>query len=265
MLLVTASFKAKGLSSSFFCRSWALVAAVTATLASTNIILAQTNSGANVSFVTGTINVTNGTVRGNIFAGGGVSTVNLNAGTLIVSNNVGSATVPLATLNLSAASLHLKADGNATNASIYAASVGVSGTTTITIDSVANVSSARTNHLINYAGASPYAGLALAPMPSGYTGSLVDSGSNIDLIMNVYVPTQPTIRNFSISSGQVIIGGTNNFGAGGTYSVLTSTNLTLALTNWTVLTNGTFDVNGNFSSTNAAATNSQQFYLLRVP
>jgi hypothetical protein len=237
----------------------------TATLASTNIILAQTNSGANVSFVTGTINVTNGTVRGNIFAGGGVSTVNLNAGTLIVSNNVGSATVPLTTLNLSAASLHLKADGNATNASIYAASVGVSGTTTITIDSVANVSSARTNHLINYAGASPYAGLALAPMPSGYTGSLVDSGSNIDLIMNVYVPTQPTIRNFSISSGQVIIGGTNNFGAGGTYSVLTSTNLTLALTNWTVLTNGTFDVNGNFSSTNAAATNSQQFYLLRVP
>jgi hypothetical protein len=46
---------------------------------------------------------------------------------------------------------------------------------------------------------------------------------------------------------------------------LTSTNVQLALTNWTVLTNGSFDAKGNFSITNAIGTNQRQFYLLRVP
>ncbi|MDR3460459.1 MAG: hypothetical protein P4N60_23770 [Verrucomicrobiae bacterium] len=238
----------------------------TAILSSTNITLAQTNAGGTVSLVSGTINVTNGTVRGNINAGGGVSTVNLKSGTLVVSNNVGSAAVPLSALNLSTASLHFRADGNATTALIYASAVGVSGTSTITVDSVANVTGAKTIHLINYAGATPFAGLALAPLPAGFTGSLADSGTSIDLIMNVAVSKPPTIRNIAINgSGQVIIGGTNNAGAGGTYSVLTSTNLLVPLTNWVVLTSGSFDASGNFSSTNTTGTNTQQFYLLKVP
>ena len=240
----------------------------TATLVSSNITLALAASGANASLVSGTLNVTNATVRGNIYSGGGVSTVNLKSGTLIVSNSAGTATLPLTALNLSTASLHFRADGNATGTFIYASSVGVSGTSTITIDSVANVTSTRTNHLINYAGPTPRAGLTLAPMPSGYTGSLVDSGTSIDLLMGVAVSKPPTIRNFTISSsGLVIISGTNNVGAGGsTYSVLTTNNLLAPLTNWTVLTNGAgFDAFGNFSYTNSAGTNALQFYILRVP
>ena len=195
----------------------------TATLASTNIIMAVANAGATPALVSGTLNVTNGTVRGNINAGGGVSTVNLASGTLIVSNNAGSATQPLTALNLSTASLHFRADGNFAGTFIYAKSVGVSGTSTITIDSVANVTTTRTNHLINYIGATPIASLALAPMPSGFTGALVDSGTSIDLVINVTVSKPPTIRNISINSlGQIVIGGTNNAGAGGTYSVLTA-------------------------------------------
>ena len=69
----------------------------------------------------------------------------------------------------------------------------------------------------------------------------------------------------AISGGQLVIGGTNNVGAGGTYSVLATTNLLVALTNWTVLANGTFDASGNFLSTNATGTNSQRFFILRVP
>jgi len=83
--------------------------------------------------------------------------------------------------------------------------------------------------------------------------------------MNVVPSVPPTIRTLSISGGQVIINGTNNAGAGGTYSVLTSTNLLAPLTNWVVLTNSSFDGNGNFSSTNATGTNGQQFYILKVP
>ncbi|HEV2691274.1 MAG TPA: hypothetical protein VG347_00100, partial [Verrucomicrobiae bacterium] len=239
----------------------------TATLACPNITLAQTNGGVNAALVSGTLNVTNGTVRGNINAGGGVSTVNLKSGTLVVSTNVGSAASPLTALSLSTAALHFRADGNATASSIYAASVATSGTSTITIDSVANVASTKTVHLISYSGATPFASLSLAPLPSGYTGNLADSGTSIDLVINVavVVSTPPTIRNIQISGGQIIIGGTNNVGAGGTYSILTTTNLLVPRTNWVVLTSGSFDANGNFSSTNATGTSRMQFYLLRVP
>ena len=237
----------------------------TATLASTNIILAVTNVGGSAALVTGTLNVTNGTVQGNIFAGGGTSTVNVNGGTLVVSNNAGTASLPLTALNLTSASLHLRVDANAPAAKVNAAAVSASGTT-ITIDSAANVTGATTNHLISYTGSNPYAGLALAAMPSGIFGSLVNNSGSIDLLLNIVPP--PAIRTVIVGSGQLIISGTNNAGAseaGGGYHVLTSTNLALALTNWTVLTNGSFDASGNFSSTNLLGTNSPAFYILRVP
>jgi hypothetical protein len=75
----------------------------------------------------------------------------------------------------------------------------------------------------------------------------------------------PTIQHVAMSGGNIILSGTNNSGPGGTYHVLTSTNLLLARTNWVVLTNGSFDINGRFSSTNAIGTNPWRFYILRVP
>jgi hypothetical protein len=57
-------------------------------------------------------------------------------------------------------------------------------------------------------------------------------------------------------------GGTNN----GTYYVLTTTNLTLPLTNWTLVATNQFDSLGGFIFTNAAQTNApQQFYILEQP
>jgi hypothetical protein len=239
----------------------------TATLVCPNIVLAATSAGANASLVTGTLNVTNGTVRGGIFAGGGVSTVNVNSGTLIVSNAAGTAAAPLTTLNLNGASLHLKVDANAPAAKVYAAAVSATGTT-IVIDSVANVTGTSTIHLISYSGSDPYNGLALAPLPPGYSGTLMDNGGSIDLTVNVAPTTPPTIRKIIVVGGQLIISGTNNvgaIGAGGGYQVLTSTNVSLALANWTVLTNGNFDINGNFSSTNAIGTSRTQYFILRLP
>ena len=237
----------------------------TATLISTNIILAQAAAGANASLVTGTLNVTNGTVRGNIAAGGGISTVNVSGGTLVVSNSAGTTAAPLTVLNLTSASVHLKADGNVTATNVNALSVTASGTT-ITIDSVANVAGPHTIHLISYTGTDPYSGLSLAPLPTGYAGNLVDNSGVIDLNVTVSAPPPPpTIRNIVNNGGQVIIGGTNNSGTGGSYSVLSSTNLAVPLTNWTLLNSGTFNANGNFSYTNALGTNSQRFYILRVP
>ena len=153
----------------------------------------------------------------------------------------------------------------ATTAIVNATAASASGTT-ITIDSVANVAGPHTIHLIGYAGSDPFAGLSLAPLPAGYTGNLVDNSGVVDLHVTVSaVPPSPTIHGIIISGGQVIISGTNNQGAGGgTYRVRTSTNVALPLASWDLLTNGTFDGTGNFSSTNPVAGN-RRFYLLQVP
>jgi hypothetical protein len=239
----------------------------TALLISTNIVLAQVASGANASLVTGTLNVSGGTVEASIFAGGGVSTVNVNGGTIIATNTViGTAPAPLTALNLTNASLQLSVNGSAPAANVYATAVGTNGTTTINIDSVANVTGPTTIHLISYAGADPYKALSLA-LPFGYTGTLVDNPGSIDLSVSVSPPQPPpTIRSITVNGGgQVVINATNNFGAGGTYEVLTSTNILTPLANWTVLTNGAFNASGNASSTNSSGTNNQQFYILKVP
>ena len=76
----------------------------------------------------------------------------------------------------------------------------------------------------------------------------------------------PRFLRIGQSGGNFIASGTNNSGPGGTYNVLTSTNLLLPWTNWMLLTSGNFDSHGNFSFTNAiSSTNRDLFYLLRVP
>ena len=75
----------------------------------------------------------------------------------------------------------------------------------------------------------------------------------------------PTIQHVALSGGNFIMSGVNNSGPGGTYHVLTSTNLLTARTNWTVLSSGSFDGSGKFSFTNAIGANPRLFYILRVP
>ena len=80
-----------------------------------------------------------------------------------------------------------------------------------------------------------------------------------------YVAVPKILRVFA-AGGNFIMSGTNDSVSGGTYDVLISTNLLLPLTNWTVLTTGSFNSTGNFSFTNAISpTNADRFYLLRVP
>jgi hypothetical protein len=121
-------------------------------------------------------------------------------------------------------------------------------------------------------GLSPIASLTLGSVPAGYTigngGALVDNTANqtVDLIVTAPVYVQPTINSLVFSGGNLIISGTNNSGSGGTYRVLTSTNITDPFSSWTVLTNGTFDGSGNFSSTNLVNTSTpQRFFRLQVP
>src|SRR6185312_7483406 len=77
--------------------------------------------------------------------------------------------------------------------------------------------------------------------------------------------TPPTIRSLYVSGGNLILtggGGASNSG----YTLLTTTNLTLPLSAWTVSTTGTLDSGGSFS--NSIPVNAQEsgrFYQIRIP
>ena len=246
----------------------------TATLISTNtgITLAHIVGSGGSGVTSGTLNINNGTVFADIAAGGGTSTVNLNAGTLEVpaGGTVGTSAAPLTALNFTGGSLELNVNGTASTSIVDATTVTASGTA-ISIASLTNVTSSNavTIHLISYTGSDPFAGFSLAALPYGYAGNLVDNtgNSSIDLrVMTAALPPPPTIGSIIVHSGQVIIGSVSNSDvAGGSFSVLTTTNVALPLADWTLLTRGTFGTNGNFSFTNAAGTNGQQYYILRLP
>ncbi|HWC60755.1 MAG TPA: autotransporter-associated beta strand repeat-containing protein [Verrucomicrobiae bacterium] len=110
-----------------------------------------------------------------------------------------------------------------------------------------------------------FAAIQLPALPSGLSWNTNLSANGTISISGSAVFTKPTIGRISINGGNIILTGTNNTGLGGTYHVLASTNIATPLVNWTVLTNGTFDGSGNFSSTNAVGTNAREFYILQVP
>ena len=82
---------------------------------------------------------------------------------------------------------------------------------------------------------------------------------------NLNIPTPPTVTFAGASGGNLIVtgtGGTPNSG----YSWLTSTNVSLPLSSWTVQATGTLDASGAFS--NAIPINAAQpasFFKLRMP
>ena len=223
---------------------------------------------------TGTLNI-GGTVisSGSIIKSTNSATANItvtNGGTIkMLSGVIGNPAAPIDSLTLDTATLQLNVNGNSVVTNIVATTVAATDTTTINIGSVANVTAPATFSLISYTGTDPFPNLVLGTLPSGVTATLVDNAANatIDLNITAVAPSiPPTIQKITISGGNVIISGTNNAGAGGTFHVLASTNLTVPLTNWTVLTNGTFDSSGNFSSTNAIDTTKPRgFYILQVP
>ncbi len=81
-------------------------------------------------------------------------------------------------------------------------------------------------------------------------------------------PPSPTIGGITIGGPggtNVIITGTNNNGTTpGSYVVLTTTNIALTLSNWSVLSTQAFDPTGSFSFTNGVGTSPNNFYILQA-
>jgi fibronectin-binding autotransporter adhesin len=159
----------------------------TGTLTANNVVMAILLGTGGAS--SGSINITNGTLAvGTMAVGTGHSTNNLNGGTFIVTNTVGTPALPLTALNLTGGTLQFSLNGSGSIATnISTTGVGTNGApTTISIASVANVSTTKTFPLIGYStGNDPFGNLTLAtPLPNDFTATLADDAGEIDLIVN---------------------------------------------------------------------------------
>ena len=100
---------------------------------------------------------------------------------------------------------------------------------------------------------------------NSFTVSLNSAQAKLFRVSLIAPATAPVIGSVAMSAGNLVFSGTGGT-PGGTFYVLTSTNLPLPLANWTLTTTNQFDGSGNFSVTNAINQNiSQQYYLLKVP
>ena len=251
-----------------------------------SINLGIAGGGVGMTNTSGSLNITNGTVSANSIVAGTntVSAINLIGGRLTVATAIGSASARLATLSL--APLNTPDNRNTVlqipaglTANVVVSNLNIDGldatTNRINISSIAPVTAPAELPLIQYTAFTLSVGgttnIGLGTLPSGYTGYLTNDTtlSAIALVVTTAPPPSsvpPTIKSIGIVGGNIVISGTNNSGAGGTFHVLTSTNIALPVTNWAVLTNGTFDSSGNFNTTNAIdSTKPRSFYLLQVP
>lgn len=111
----------------------------------------------------------------------------------------------------------------------------------------------------NYLVTNLWNGTAMAADDS-FTASLNASQAQLFQL----TPLVPAIGACKILGGDLVFSGSNGV-PGGTYYVMTTTNLTAGLANWTTIATNTFDPGGNFDVVNSLATNTgRQFYLLQV-
>ena len=224
-------------------------------------------------FVNGTIGTGGGTAvitGAGILAGSGAvdsDTTNTSGGTIQAGDATGSGTLTISSLDLGASNTDV------TYCQFTAAAGGQISTPSLTVNGTDFINildsslSPGTYTLINYTGTiggSGFSGFQLGRLPAGVAATLQDTGSSVQLVATSAAIPQPHITGVSFSGTNLIISGTNGL-SGEQYNVLSTTNLALPLSQWTVGPTDTFS-GSNFSITNPGnAGLPHNFYLIRVP
>jgi hypothetical protein len=178
---------------------------------------------------------------------------------------------------------------NATGTLAVSANATLGGTTIIKLNGSGTNDVVQAEANIMYGGNLNLANISGAPMVAGdtfqifnaanYSGSFgsitpATPGAGLawdktqlgsGMISVVAGGSSPVVSTIRLSGGNLIFSGTGGTANAG-YSVLTTTNLTTSLTNWSVLSTGKFDGSGAFSVTNAIGSGSGQgFFTIRTP
>ena len=96
-------------------------------------------------------------------------------------------------------------------------------------------------------------------------GSFLVTTTATSVVLTNFQVSRPVIGNISMSGGQIMVTGTNGV-AGGNYYVLSTTNLALPATNWSVMVTNQFSPDGSFIFSNSLNPNTPQtFYRLWRP
>jgi hypothetical protein len=158
--------------------------------------------------------------------------------------------------------VRLNINGGSPATNIVATAIGVGGMTTIVVDSLANVTGTTTIPLISYSGADPFAHLALAPLPAGYTGNLVDNAANQRIDLNVAstaTPPSPVILPPTISGTNLTLQTASQSG----FNYVLEGTSQLAPANWYGVQTNPGGGTVSFSVP-ISLLNSNQFFRLRV-
>ena len=192
-----------------------------------------------------------------------------------VSNNalldVTALTVPLTISNRIALAGNLLAAINKTNFTslLVASNITFGGTLTLS-----NLGPALAyGDTIKLFSASNYAGAFSGIVPAAPGTGLIWNTNWISVDGTIFVSstnsafiTPPRITSARIFGGKLAVAGTNGNAPGTSFYTLTSTNLALPLTNWTVISTNQFGPGGGFNFTNTFdSSKAQQFFILRLP
>jgi autotransporter-associated beta strand protein len=95
------------------------------------------------------------------------------------------------------------------------------------------------------------------------TGKAFSFANGVLSVVTTVLP-KAVINSVTVNGSNLILQGTNG-ASSGTYSILTSTNLTLPLANWTTNSTGTFTAGGAFSNGVPITSQAQRFFLIKQP
>jgi hypothetical protein len=142
----------------------------------------------------------------------------------------------------------IKLNGSGVNDEVQAGA-GITYDGTLNLVNISGAPLAVGNRFQIFSGAS-YSGSFANIVPATPGVGLAWDKSQLNIGLLNVAKSQPVIRSINSSGGNLIFSGTGGT-ANGSYSVLTTTNLTPPMANWTALLTNSFDAAGSFSVTNA--------------
>jgi fibronectin-binding autotransporter adhesin len=229
------------------------------------VIMAGTNT------MTGFVTVSNGTLRISTMYQGNSSIFVQDGATLSVTNAGGTVSALVGGLALGNAAgpstVEFLNVADPTTRILTAGALAVNGNSTIKITGSGGLVAGTTYPLIGYSGGITGGGTFSLSLPAGVTGTLTNDAVNSWIALNVTTATftPPKIQGATLNGTNIVITATNNLGSGSeTYSLLSSTNIASALTNWSVLSTGSFNPDGSLSITNPVGPG-RRFFILRAP